>query len=392
LLLTLLGLAAFFLTVSLPLALSREWLTVCWAVQAFLMLWIGGKLDSQFLRLCAYVVYVMVLWRVAFLDFGRAFRRLDGTLPPAVYWRSFVDRLVAFGVPVLSLGGAYRLLLRPGPAGPAPVCRAADIRAVLPRGPAFRLFLVLAVALGFVYLHFELNRMFLCLWEPLRLPVLSGLWIALAVGLALVLAQTPAPALNLALAAVAAGVLLKLLVVDLQYWQLDVHRLLYTAPHSWVQVAMRTLDFGVIIAFLLLFPRFAGTAAEAQAMAPVFAGLALALLFLYSTLELQTYLAIFRPGFRAGAVSILWTVFALAFVVRGIARNRRALRYVGLLLFAVVVWKVFFVDLARLDPIYRIVSFIVLGILVLCGSLIYLKYRDKFVIGTGAANQETPHP
>ena len=47
-------------------------------------------------------------------------------------------------------------------------------------------------------------------------------------------------------------------------------------------------------------------------------------------------------------------------------------------LFAIVAWKVFFVDLERLDQFYRIVAFIVLGILVLCGSFVYLKYRETF--------------
>jgi len=46
----------------------------------------------------------------------------------------------------------------------------------------------------------------------------------------------------------------------------------------------------------------------------------------------------------------------------------------------VVAWKVFFVDLKRLDQFYRIVAFISLGILALAGSFVYLKYRDKFML------------
>jgi uncharacterized membrane protein len=39
---------------------------------------------------------------------------------------------------------------------------------------------------------------------------------------------------------------------------------------------------------------------------------------------------------------------------------------------------VFFSDLARLDQVYRIVAFAILGLLVLSGSFIYLKYRQTF--------------
>jgi formate hydrogenlyase subunit 3/multisubunit Na+/H+ antiporter MnhD subunit len=54
------------------------------------------------------------------------------------------------------------------------------------------------------------------------------------------------------------------------------------------------------------------------------------------------------------------------------------MRLVGLTLFAIIVGKVFIVDLARLDQVYRVVAFILLGILVLCGSFVYLKYRNTF--------------
>src|SRR5205823_549342 len=94
------------------------------------------------------------------------------------------------------------------------------------------------------------------------------------------------------------------------------------------------------------------------------------------TLELNTFLNYYLPEFEAGGLSILWSLFALGFIVSGIWKQVRALRLVGLGLFAVVACKVFLIDLARLDPFYRIIAFIVLGMLVLSGSFIYLKYRQ----------------
>ncbi len=35
-------------------------------------------------------------------------------------------------------------------------------------------------------------------------------------------------------------------------------------------------------------------------------------------------------------------------------------------------------DLAQLDQLYRIVAFVLLGILLLAGSFVYLKYRESF--------------
>ena len=48
--------------------------------------------------------------------------------------------------------------------------------------------------------------------------------------------------------------------------------------------------------------------------------------------------------------------------------------------FAVVAVKVFTSDLDSLDSFYRIVAFIVLGILLLLGSFLYLRFRETFSI------------
>jgi len=103
-----------------------------------------------------------------------------------------------------------------------------------------------------------------------------------------------------------------------------------------------------------------------------------ALLFVFLTLELNTFLAHYVPGLRAGGVSILWSIFALGLIGTGIWKDARAMRYVGLALFAVVSWKILFLDLSRLEQLYRIIAFILLGILVLSGSFVYLKYRSTF--------------
>ena len=110
--------------------------------------------------------------------------------------------------------------------------------------------------------------------------------------------------------------------------------------------------------------------------------LALGLAFVFLTLELNTSLSQFVPTLRAGGISILWSLFALGLIVAGIHKHAGALRFTGLGLFTVVGFKVFFSDLANLDQFYRIVAFILLGILILSGAFLYLKYRQTFASGT----------
>jgi uncharacterized membrane protein len=109
-----------------------------------------------------------------------------------------------------------------------------------------------------------------------------------------------------------------------------------------------------------------------------FLATALVMLFIYTTLEVNSYLYYFYPGFRYGGISILWAIFGLAFLIRGIAYDNKIIRYAGLALFATVSVKVFFVDLENLDPIYRIIAFVILGLMLLMGSFLYLKHRERF--------------
>ncbi len=71
----------------------------------------------------------------------------------------------------------------------------------------------------------------------------------------------------------------------------------------------------------------------------------------------------------------------------GIHKNAGPLRFTGLGLFTVVGFKVFFSDLANLDQFYRIIAFILLGILILSGAFLYLKYRQTFASATTSQDQ-----
>jgi uncharacterized membrane protein len=143
---------------------------------------------------------------------------------------------------------------------------------------------------------------------------------------------------------------------------------------------MRLLDFAAVIAFLAFaFMRLSASGVETGDVRTLMGGAALLLLFIFLSLELNSMLHQYVPGLRSGGVSILWSLFGLSLVFAGIKKGVRALRLAGLALFAVVAWKVFFVDLARLEQIYRIIAFIVLGLLALVGSFAYMRYQQTFI-------------
>ena len=82
---------------------------------------------------------------------------------------------------------------------------------------------------------------------------------------------------------------------------------------------------------------------------------------------------------RAGGLTLLWALYALALLVAGLRFGLRGLRYAGLALLTIAVAKVFLTDLAGLEAIYRIIAFLALGILLFLAALLYLRNRSRFV-------------
>ncbi len=75
------------------------------------------------------------------------------------------------------------------------------------------------------------------------------------------------------------------------------------------------------------------------------------------------------------SLSLLWAIYASALTGVGIIRCIRGARMFGILLLGVTVLKVFLVDLSELRTFYRIISFIVLGLLLLAVSYAYNRFK-----------------
>ncbi len=80
--------------------------------------------------------------------------------------------------------------------------------------------------------------------------------------------------------------------------------------------------------------------------------------------------------------SIYWGLFAIALVLLGFAKRWAACRYAGLALFALTVGKVVTVDMAEVRAVYRVLSFLVLGLLLVGTSVGYAK------LGPGRISQQ----
>jgi uncharacterized membrane protein len=100
--------------------------------------------------------------------------------------------------------------------------------------------------------------------------------------------------------------------------------------------------------------------------------------------------AVFRPTFgrpwtarytdlhrldieRDFTLSALWMAYGAMLMVVGFARRSALVRWQALVLIAFTIGKVFVYDVSQLDRGYRILSFIVLGVLLLAISFVYQR-------------------
>ena len=78
-----------------------------------------------------------------------------------------------------------------------------------------------------------------------------------------------------------------------------------------------------------------------------------------------------------GILTIAWTAQALAMLASGFPLRDRPLRLTGLFLFLVCILKIFLWDLRHLETLQRIVSFIVLGLILVGVSWMYTRFRGR---------------
>lgn len=372
LLLSFIGLATVFVAITIPVLLTEGWITVSWAVQGFVMLWIASKLNSEFLKLLAYALYTIVIGRLLFLETGNQFFEIQ----PEVSIPAFLERLSLFGLPVLSLFAAHRLLQIPGRSvdGIA-VSRKNDISANIPARTGSVIMFWSCVAVAFLYLNFELHYSMGHLRESLALPSLTLLWIGLAT-VAFFNWRSTGSSWVFGLFSVVSGlILIKTLGFDRLAFA---NRGILFETSFGTGFGPRFIDFAGVLIFFSVLWQFFGKTTATRTPRLVFGYTSIALAFLYTTLELLIYSKEFWPQFVNGSLSIYWALFGLALLLSGLLKKFHVLRALGLILLSIVVGKVFFYDLNDFEPVYRVLAFIALGIIVLVGSFLYLRFQSNF--------------
>ncbi|HEY2372766.1 MAG TPA: DUF2339 domain-containing protein [Gaiellaceae bacterium] len=193
-------------------------------------------------------------------------------------------------------------------------------------------------------------------------PALVAAWSIEAIVLAWVGRRTDTPRRGLAAALVFAGLA-------------GAHALLFEAPPDSLAYGLHSIPVAVGAVALVLLA-LAGIAASYNDVAERLAWIGAALgVYLVSGLIVDLAGAHAEQSTQTSqlALSGFWAALGFAAIVAGLVRRTRALRLGGLGLLTLAVGKVFFVDLANLESIWRVGSFLAVGLLLLAGAFAYQR-------------------
>jgi len=223
----------------------------------------------------------------------------------------------------------------------------------------------------------------------ITVPVLfSNHWISVfwsAQGLALVWM-----AMNMERRSLAAGGYVLILVAVLKFLLHDYDRVFQmhltfgfsiSSGYTYL-MAERLLTSGVLLLVLAAVARLARKAPQAMQISTsndgshLFAAFG-TLLFIVLTAETASFFHTYLLAARFAAISVLWTTFSVILMMIGFKQNSAAMRKVSFGLFLVVVLKVFFFDMSNFSTPYRIISFIILGLVLVGTSYLYYRHKDR---------------
>lgn len=108
-------------------------------------------------------------------------------------------------------------------------------------------------------------------------------------------------------------------------------------------------------------------------------GLFTILLLITMTFEDRLFFDEFAPRFAPAALSVFWSLFSVGMIGIGFVKRLSVVRKCAIGLFVLTIVKVFLFDMAEASTPSRIISFIVLGLMLVGASFLYHRYKTELL-------------
>ncbi len=376
----LLGQGLVLLVLAVPIQFHKANIPLAWSIQGVVVMFLARRLRSLPLLIMAPMVLALALMH--FFGYQLPMDPLMGK-----------TALVAFGAPV-TWGLLLAAAIAAGMLAAGGILRAGE---PLLSDQAER---ALAIALVLAATVFWAGR------AGLELPVTGAMWawLVLAAGLA----ATAIAARSEWLGIIGAAALL-ISAGKWAFFDTIAMRVAYGAATNITPLLNWQFAAGIVVLAALpvhvaLLARRVphawqlGSAELAPEVLGVVAGMICSVGVLYAvSFEIDRYFA--SPAGRVWqdphqamhtAYSVWWAIFATVMMAIGFIRRRRAPRILSMIVFAGTLAKVFLVDMRNVEAVYRILSFMCLGTLLIAASWLYHRYfRRLLAVGASPVGEAT---
>jgi uncharacterized membrane protein len=406
------GFGVTFFTIAAAVQLDLQWVTITWAVEGLMLTWVGLGAGEDAPRRSALFVYGFAVLHWLAWD-APDFAYAGGDFVPLLN-----QRALSCAVLVAALAGGAWLYRREefGAAareGKRPGERVGSGPGPREREAASALFSLAANALALVLLTLDLSDYFARQKalagagdasrriENARQFSLSALWTIYGASLLAYGFRRGFKALRYAGLALLVLATIKVLTIDLSF---------YAAPWHVPIVNQTFMAFVLLVAAYAVAARLyaraeqrdGGSAGrvgdEERSVAPVLVVVANILAVVALSAEAAGYFDAGRVALtdtgrlrdlelaKQLSLSVVWALYGAGLLLAGRVWDARLLRVMSLALLSLTTLKVFFWDLSSLDRVYRIISFIVLGAILLAVSYLYQKSQQR----AAAEEKQTP--
>ena len=342
------------LALALTFALEKGWLTIALALMSLGTAWISTQRPIPFLRSLAGILAGIVVLRIGYEP--RIVGASVGTTPV------FNWLLWGYGIPALSFWAASHFLRRRRDDAPLRTVEAAAI--------------LLTVLLAFMEIRHvvtggEVYRAYTSLAES---AMQVSVTLAMAIGLERLRIRTGSIVHNVAavLLTVYAGVATVFGLMLLEspiFWPTDV-------GGDFINLLLLAYALPAVLALLLSYA-VAGQRRAAYANTIAAGALIMALSYLTFEIRRLYHGPVLTRGAPTGAeqytYSIAWLVFGVALLGVGIILNSQRARLASAAVIALTILKAFLIDMSTLTGVYRALSFMCLGLVLVAIGWFYQR-------------------
>lgn len=386
----LIGLVLTFVSLAAPVQLNGNYITLFWACETLLLLWLSQKSGIKIIKISS--VLVMILMIISqIMDWNAIYDSYSENILTPIFNKGFITSLFS----LCAIAGTILLLKKE-----KETSFIGEFKVNVYSGILTTLFIIFLYVAGILELDYQLNQYFL---NYIAIKIALGLFnlmyiIALFIYVNLYF-KTEKVILKLITALGLVGMFSYLFYYN---WEIVDARDYYLLNYG---SALRTFMFHYLItvsALVITYLSYLNVKRifdKDSIVTTIYTWFVCFVLMFILSQELDHIsimigfndsipIETLREDNHMIGYPLLWGIFSFIFMVVGLKRGIKNLRIISLALFLVTLLKLFIFDISRIPEGGRILAFISLGVLLLIVSFMYQKLKNLILTDEKEENKE----